>query len=596
MEAAKAKLSAAQNALTQAQSAYQAALDSKTSADQAVSSAQSILSGALADQASKQSALNAAQQVFALAQSNYDTLLISDPSWVRPNIDKTISVDVPYVVQVPHTETIATTTQVPRQVTTVVPAGLVAKSYNMYGYNNRPPLPTENRLVSTQTVPNIDFQWGGGMVLNSGLYEDVIVNFSGTIYAPQTGTYSFYSPADDGTKLIIDGSLVIDDWFDKGGGGSVRQINLTEGSHAITLWYYENGGGANVWLYWAIPGTGLMIVPASAFGEQTVVETVYDEVITTQDVTTYTEETLYRREDQVISVPDENASAPLINDPELLALVEAARTALSAAQSSLDSASQATTNAQSNYQSSVDIQAQKASIISVASSDVTIKQQELNVAQQELEAIPPFREPAPSPSETTKPTQEPATPVVEPTPTPEPSETTKPTEPELPVDVATVDPASLTDKEVEQLVVAAEAVLATAEQGSPAYEEALQALAVAAVADDPQLPAALESIPGAAAVLETFNALGNVGADMAPAVRDEAEKTVIASVIATGAAVNAATGAAVSAASAAAATTTTSSSTSSSSGSGASSSGSSGGSGETSASESKTSSRRRETK
>jgi hypothetical protein len=214
---------------------------------------------------------------------------------------------------------------------------------------------------------------------------------------------------------------------------------------------------------------------------------------------------------------------------------------------------------------------------------------------------PPVEEPTPTPTQTTEPTPEPTTPVVQPLPEPEPSAAPEvQPEPQLPVDekaavetianLVDVAPEDLTDKQVAALVAAANVVFETAEQGSPAYEQALEALAVAAVADDPQLPAELAVIPGAAAVLETFNALGNVGADMAPAVRDEAEKTVIASVIAAGAAVNAATGAAVSAASSAASTTS-----SSSTGSGSSSGGSSGGSGESS-SESKTSTRRRETK
>jgi hypothetical protein len=171
---------------------------------------------------------------------------------------------------------------------------------------------------------------------------------------------------------------------------------------------------------------------------------------------------------------------------------------------------------------------------------------------------------------------------VDPTPTPEPSTTpeAKP-EPQLSVEEAVaaiavltdIAPEDMSDKQIAQLVEAANAVFETSEQGSPQYEQALEALAVAAVADDPVLPAALESIPGAAAVLETFNALGNVGADMAPAVRDEAEKTVIASVIASGAAVQASLGAATSAATSAAATasTTTSSSSGGSSGGGASS-------------------------
>jgi hypothetical protein len=56
-----------------------------------------------------------------------------------------------------------------------------------------------------------------------------------------------------------------------------------------------------------------------------------------------------------------------------------------------------------------------------------------------------------------------------------------------------------------------------------------------AQADDPEVPEELAAIPllgeAAVAVLEVFNALGNIGADMTPEVREEAQKTIVASVI-----------------------------------------------------------------
>jgi tetratricopeptide (TPR) repeat protein len=171
-----------------------------------------------------------------------------------------------------------------------------------------------------------------------------------------------------------------------------------------------------------------------------------------------------------------------------------------------------------------------------AQTDVEKAQDAVDIAQDELDSIPEY----------------------------EPEE---PKAPEIPEG----DPRELSEEQVEELVAEAEAVLETAEQGSPAYEQALEALAVAAQADDPQIPSELAAIPllgeTAAAVLEAFNDLGNVGADMAPAVREEAEKTVIASVIATGAAVQAVQAAAASAASAATASAGASGGASGSSGS-----------------------------
>ena len=185
----------------------------------------------------------------------------------------------------------------------------------------------------------------------------------------------------------------------------------------------------------------------------------------------------------------------------------------------------------------------------------------------------PTPTPTPLPSETPSPTVEPTilptpepTPTVEPTqeatptptqtpqkptpsktstpePVPEPSPFVTPEPEKVVTELLSVPVDELTTEQVDVLVAAALETFQTAEQGSPAYEQALEALAVAAQADDPEVPAELAAIPlignVAGAVLDTFNALGNVGADMAPQVRETAKKTVIASVIGVQAAVNA---------------------------------------------------------
>lgn len=205
---------------------------------------------------------------------------------------------------------------------------------------------------------------------------------------------------------------------------------------------------------------------------------------------------------------------------------------------------------------------------------------------------PPVVEPAPQPQPIpfpVEPTPEPA-PVEEPTPIPD-----APTEPEIPVvvpepepstpepveesiskpvppksnpieppviesveeqsiavieELESITPEEMTDAEVAQLETAVLAVFATVEQGSPAYQQALEALTVLAQADDAELPAELAAIPllgeAAGAALETFNAIGNIGADMSPAVREQAEEAVVASVI-VGQVASAAASAAVSA-------------------------------------------------
>lgn len=158
----------------------------------------------------------------------------------------------------------------------------------------------------------------------------------------------------------------------------------------------------------------------------------------------------------------------------------------------------------------------------------------------------PTPEPEPTPEPSPEPSPEPILPSPEPTPeataeseltqtpTPEPEPLVTP-EREIKVDLKTVDPETLSP--VEQAVITQEAfaTLATAEQGSPAYEAALDALALVAIADDPELPAELAAIPllgdVAGAVMDTFNAVGNLGADISPKERERGQQIVVGTVI-----------------------------------------------------------------
>jgi hypothetical protein len=153
----------------------------------------------------------------------------------------------------------------------------------------------------------------------------------------------------------------------------------------------------------------------------------------------------------------------------------------------------------------------------------------------------PQPEPQPVPVDNTTP----PVPVVEPTPEP-------PIVPELPPVEPTPEPAVEPTPEPVVEPVAPEPPIVEPEPILPQTEEEVVAeLAAEAKADDPQLSPELASIPvlgeALSAVLDTFNQIGNIGADMTPEVRQQAEKTVVASVIVTQVATSAATTAATAA-------------------------------------------------
>jgi chromosome segregation ATPase len=727
---AENNLFSAQQTLNQAQqnSSY-ATASLQTSTQQKVATASELATALSTKNVAQQNFLGASSNLNA-AQNAYDTQLIQDPNWT------------------PATQQVQRTRQVP-VTTTTASGGLTAKVYNRNGYNNAPPLPTTSETpIYTTTVPKIEFQWGSGQVLNSGRSEDVIVQFTGNIVVPTSGYYRFYTPADDGTILYINNQLLINDWYDKGGGGSVsQQVYLTAGTaYPLNMYYYENGGGANVWLYYYQPTTGYQIVPAAWLGQQ----------LTT--TTTYVQETYYTTE----IIP--NQIAPLIKDPAKLVLlnqaqavyndkyavyqgatssynneliddqiavdnllaaqstynaaVSAEQTAynsLLAAQSSYDGASIAINTAEQdvqdamlaltdpseyqqqmqsnyniaagNYESSQLNYSNNSDALQVASNEqsaaqdiydnlidelvgpnelltnsrtileaaettydgaqsevalkfallqdtqvkndqnqadltnatifvktssqdysaaseqlsikqslkesaaavLTVAENNALTSQQEVDTIAvklsqarattarafSFQESAKetvsSTEETIKTkTEKVATveesikneilPTLKIAVTKEKQKQTIPIEgskvipvlltPEnlMEINLKEVNPTELTVAQAEQLVKAALETFKTSEPGSPEYEQALDALYLAAEQDDIVLSEELAAIPGLAAAAELINFLGNAGADMSPARREEAQKIVVTAVVAAGVAVQAAASAATSAA------------------------------------------------
>jgi len=138
------------------------------------------------------------------------------------------------------------------------------------------------------------------------------------------------------------------------------------------------------------------------------------------------------------------------------------------------------------------------------------------------ETTPTTPEVTPQPQPTPKTPQTPTPTVVVP-PTPKPVEQPPVEQPKLSTPSVPSLPDNATPEQVAVAIEGANAVLATADPESAEYQQALDLLAEAATTDDPQVPETLASIPGvgpvAVAVLNAFNSLGNLGADISPKVR-----------------------------------------------------------------------------
>jgi PKD repeat protein len=113
-------------------------------------------------------------------------------------------------------------------------------------FNNRR---LQDNPVLVRNETKIDHDWGDGSPAN----ELPVDNFSArwTRRADfQEGTYLFQVKVDDGARLWLDDSLVIDSWQD----GSVRLLaakrQVSKGQHRLEVEYYERTGGAQIEVRW----------------------------------------------------------------------------------------------------------------------------------------------------------------------------------------------------------------------------------------------------------------------------------------------------------------------------------------------------------
>ncbi|MDA1265988.1 MAG: PA14 domain-containing protein, partial [Planctomycetota bacterium] len=90
--------------------------------------------------------------------------------------------------------------------------------------------------------------------------------FTGTVFIPEPGEYTFYTNSDDGSRLYIGGEQVVDNdgahgMVEKGG-----RVNLAAGAHPIAVTYYDQSGGEGLSVSWQGPGIDKQPIPAEALG------------------------------------------------------------------------------------------------------------------------------------------------------------------------------------------------------------------------------------------------------------------------------------------------------------------------------------------
>ena len=127
----------------------------------------------------------------------------------------------------------------------IVPADAL-KVNGEYFANNR----LEGAPQLTRADARIDFRW----TLNSpgrGIpFDWYSVRWTGTLTAPAGGVAKLGVEGNDGYRLWVDDTLVLDNWRKQSYGAKLANVGLKPGPHAIKLEFFESTGIARVKLIW----------------------------------------------------------------------------------------------------------------------------------------------------------------------------------------------------------------------------------------------------------------------------------------------------------------------------------------------------------
>jgi len=130
-----------------------------------------------------------------------------------------------------------------------------------------PALPNFSTLApyGGDVLANIDIASTGGNFSTSGRADLVAAVFEGYLVVPETGLWTLSTESDDGSRLFIDGQLVVDNDGLHGMVDRSGQVALEAGYHRIRVEFFENFGGAGEIVRWQGPGTARAVIPATAF-------------------------------------------------------------------------------------------------------------------------------------------------------------------------------------------------------------------------------------------------------------------------------------------------------------------------------------------
>lgn len=142
--------------------------------------------------------------------------------------------------------------------------GLTGKYYNNKDFTD---------LKLTRVDETVNAYWNNNSPDSSMDKDTFSVRWTGQIQPLYSETYTFHTTSDDGVRLWVNGTKLIDNWTDHSAAVNSGSITLTAGQkYDIQLEYYNNSGEGKIMLEWSSASQAKQVVPKSQLYSSTLAD------------------------------------------------------------------------------------------------------------------------------------------------------------------------------------------------------------------------------------------------------------------------------------------------------------------------------------
>ena len=139
-----------------------------------------------------------------------------------------------------------------------MPYGLTATYYANPTWNGTP--------ILTQIESNISLVTFQKMITQGRLSaQQISIAWNGWLQISSSGEYRFYTTSDDGSSIILDDLLILDNGGYHGEQTRTTKLWLTEGLHRITISYFNGDGHGSLKVWWKDLSSLQTSIPPIAF-------------------------------------------------------------------------------------------------------------------------------------------------------------------------------------------------------------------------------------------------------------------------------------------------------------------------------------------